>query len=345
MKHLRPLVIAIFALLACVSPALQLTAAIGVNVHIVARTSAPASEIADSRALIASIPQGTPLREDGIWHEHHWDRSKPIDTSGLRQKLGILASVKGPLLLVLTPLPWPGSPGWTTTSDWGYVAEGEIPEIAARFAQSVTAARAIWKELGRKESDLGFQIGNEAGAGHPGGWAALPRGEWWDRHGRLYVACLKAARFGYCYPIVTPAISFNDEDPAVAARELATAAPILKAMGPLVDLAAANSRTYAPWLTAGPYADLVRTNGVARANLAGGMAKRPGIVTELYFGTIDTPDVGAALDAYFAKPMPVPAWLYRYGEGDWLFSLPKGKVFPMASRPALRQLTSVRFIR
>lgn len=275
------------------------------------------------RSNLAALPKGTLTRFDALWHEINWDKNLRYGTEHIRAKLQAHSVVGGPVIVVLIPLPWPGSWGWSTNGPWGYVDEREFPQIAERFAWTVSVIRAEWKALGRKESDLSFQIGNEGGAGHPGGWSALPVGEFWERHGRLWLACLKAARFGRS-KVIGPALSFQDHDEETARREWETAIPIYRTLERWLDLAALHYRFHAPWLKPDFYA-LGWIEGLERERKRlSDAVGLPVAVTESYIGVGDTPDVAAAAKIIVAHEWDEITCLYRVGWGpnDQLFELP-----------------------
>lgn len=308
MRHLRPLSAVALD---------QTPARLGANLHTPSKASAPAADWDAARALLSSLPKGTPVRDDLLFHEYAWDKALEYGSETIRAKLGALAVPGGPIVLAVIPIPWPGSFGWSTWGSWGYVDERDVPHLAARFARLVTVARAEARSLGIAESRLVFHIGNEPAAGHPGGWNALPPGEWWDRHGRLCLACLKKARFGYA-KVAAPSISMQDHDEATASRERESAAPILEAVARYVDYASVHSRTYAPHLGAKEYAALAVRNMRGRLALASKMTGgKPAICPEWYLFREDrgAVDDRAEVLALMSPQLPALSALYRIGGG------------------------------
>ena len=291
---------------------------IGANVHAPSKEAAPKEQWEATRALLSALPPKTPVRGDGLWHELNWDSRTEYGSENLRAKLEALSIPGGTILLTIIPLPWPGSWGWTTHGPWGYVDEREIPLIAKRFARMIEVIKIEAKALGISESRIVIQPFNEMAAGHPGGWAHLPQGEWWDRHGRLLVACFKLARFGRM-KVAAPPLSMQDHPEVVARRERETAAPILKAIARYCDYSSVHSRTYAPHLGTVAYAEIALKNLRERMALASSLTGgRPPICSELY---VFEADRGANADApevwrYLAPRLPDNVWVYHVGGGS-----------------------------
>lgn len=274
--------------------------------------------------LVQEIPRGAPVRIDALWHEMNWQRDAAPNYGPMRAKLRAVAPIGGIIVIEVAPLPWPGS-GWRIGDrPWGYVDEADLEPISDRYAQNITAMRNLARQAGISEERLRFQIGNEPGSGHPGGYADLPRGQWWERTGRLYVKCLKKADFGNSQ-VISPALSFQDEPPAVAARERESATPILGAMRPYVDYFATHHRFYNPSLGGDAWGAASAAVLRQRFALAASFGK-PAVCTEAYAakgdyaGSVDAAVVG------FAKALPSNALviMYRIGPGpsDPTFQLP-----------------------
>lgn len=277
-----------------------------------------------STALISSLPKGTAIRTDLLWHELFWvpgvlDTQFVGDT--LKAKIDLLASVDGPLIVGFIPIPWPGS-GWRTGPTWGAVDPADFGLIAGRYAYAVGAVRSLWSLAGRVESELSFQIGNEPAAGHPGGNMGLPTGEWYDRHSLLYAQCAAAVGdWGTCR-FILPAISMQDHKSDEAARELSSAKTFLRRLVRSKrgggEVAAYHSRLFGPTLSTGDYAEAWIKRLRSFRDVAAATSGRKAICTETYLfredrGAVD--DRQEILRIVLPQITDLEAYFYRVGAG------------------------------
>lgn len=259
-------------------------------------------------AIVASLPKGTTVRLDLLWHQTHWQRAVPTYQNAIREKLRLVAPIGGRIVCDEIPHPWPGCWGWTTFGPWGYVSEDEFPEIASAFAYDVSLVRGYARELGIREDRIEFDLGNEMASGHPGGWAALPTGEVWERHAKLYAACLAKAKFGKAR-VIGPAFSMLDHQDPERSRNLSGGARLYKLIRSRVDYADVHHRLYAPQLTSEQYAAEWLRLLDERMKQVADLTGRPCVCTEAYCFEGDTPDRAAVMRLIVPKlPQGVTLW-------------------------------------
>lgn len=298
------------------------TNAFGVNLHPPAKLlETNQQDWREFDALLAQLPEGTPVRVSTYYHEWIWDKRFAYGFENVAAKVKALAKSKLPVTWEVTPLPWPGSFAWAPAQIWGAVAVEDFPELDRRFKLFVSLLRKEMKAAGMPEAGTRIHLGNEPGSTHPGGNSGLPVGEWYDRHGVLYERMVKGTDFGGIQ-LVLPALSFQDHEAGTAKRERDSAGPILRKIARAKTaggaVAAIHHRLYAPQLGTEAYAAEWLRLLETRLELARTLSQRPySIATEVY---IFREDRGASDDRpeilrLVAPKLPRGVYLYRVGGG------------------------------
>ena len=319
------------------SPTNTIPNPLGVNVHAPAKwrpeEARGREEWRAFEALLAELPRGTPVRVGLLFHEWAWSKHQGYGFEHVAAKIAAMARAGLPVVWEVTPLPWPGAPGWAPATVWGAVAERDFDELDRRFKTFVGLVREHMAKNGLPERGTKFHLGNEPGSGHPGGNAGLPVGEWWERTGRLYERMIRGTDFG-AMTLVLPALSFQDHDAATALLERESAGPILRKLARAKRgggaLGSIHHRLHAPHLPPAAYAsEWLRLLG-ARLAVTREVSGRDAVATEVYLFREDrgvADDRGEIL-RLLARDLPPGVFLYRVGPGviDPTAQLPVGAV-------------------
>ncbi|MER3497012.1 MAG: hypothetical protein C4320_09850 [Armatimonadota bacterium] len=244
------------------------------------------------------------LRFDLLWHEVHWNPKGTADYARLDKLVGICQTNGLRPMMQVTPLPWPGSSWLEGNLPWGVLRDQDIPAIAVRYAEDITAFRDILRRRGMPEENAAVQFGNEPASGHPGGDSRLPPGTW--RGANLWAAMGANTNYGRLR-VIGPALSMQDHPPEMAEVERASAVVNAREWSAPVKNLALHHRVYAPALSGAAYGDEYIRQLTARVALVrsldwGAAKNRAVAVTEGYVAPGDAGgDRASALAAVGAR--------------------------------------------